>query len=298
MNARRLLVTATAILVAASVVAQQKQAHSPQPLYIVKNHGAISVVDSTNLRVWYALNADSITHMGTYIDYQRLDIGDSISKYYSWFVYNSDSLLRKWHEENPNPTGVPKWLGPGGKDQGTWIQYEFSEFYMQNGILTEYACMPMWLEEHNSQYSEPIPRQSWNISFETQDILGYTCQKATCHFRGRDYVAWFAPDIPVRQGPWKLGGLPGLILKAHDTDSLYTFEAVKVETGKHPIICYEYRDYKEYPRTEIQKNQKRFTENWPKSVGWRKGTIMPDGSVKLSDEITSIHTPYEPLELE
>ena len=278
--------------------AQQKQAHSPQPLYIVKNHGAISVVDSTNLRVWYALNADSITHMGTYIDYQRLDIGDSISKYYSWFVYNSDSLLRKWHEENPNPTGVPKWLGPGGKDQGTWIQYEFSEFYMQNGILTEYACMPMWLEEHNSQYSEPIPRQSWNISFETQDILGYTCQKATCHFRGRDYVAWFAPDIPVRQGPWKLGGLPGLILKAHDTDSLYTFEAVKVETGKHPIICYEYKDYKEYPRTEIQKNQKRFTENWPKSVGWRKGTIMPDGSVKLSDEITSIHTPYEPLELE
>ena len=151
MNARRLLVTATAILVAASVVAQQKQAHSPQPLYIVKNHGAISVVDSTNLRVWYALNADSITHMGTYIDYQRLDIGDSISKYYSWFVYNSDSLLRKWHEENPNPTGVPKWLGPGGKEQGTWIQYEFSEFYMQNGILTEYACMPMWLEEHNSQ---------------------------------------------------------------------------------------------------------------------------------------------------
>ena len=169
---------------------------------------------------------------------------------------------------------------------------------MQNGMLTEYACMPGWLHKYNSQYSEPIPRQSWIISFDMQEILGYTCQKATCHFRGRNYVAWFAPDIPVRQGPWKLGGLPGLILKAHDTDSLYTFEAVKVETGKHPIICYEYRDYKEYPRTEIQKNQKRFTENWPKSVGWRKGTIMPDGSVKLSDEITSIHTPYEPLELE
>ena len=297
MNARRLLVTATAVLVAASVVAQQKQAHSPQPLYIVKNHGAISVVDSTNLRVWYALNADSITHMGTYIDYQRLDIGDSISKYYSWFVYNSDSLLRKWHEENPNPTGVPKWLGPGGKEQGTWIQYEFSEFYMQNGILTEYACMPMWLEEHNSQYSEPIPRQSWNISFETQDILGYTCQKATCHFRGRDYVAWFAPDIPVRQGPWKLGGLPGLILKAHDTDTLYTFEAVKVETGRHPIIRYEYKNYKVESREKVQKMQRRFTENWWRAADYHKAEILPNGKIEKK-ELVSIHTPYEPLELE
>lgn len=277
--------------------AQQKQAHSPQPLYIVKNHGAISVVDSTNLRVWYALNADSITHMGTYIDYQRLDIGDSISKYYSWFVHNSDSLLREWYKEHPRATGVPKWLGPGGKDQGTWIQYEFSEFYMQNGILTEYACMPMWLEEHNSQYSEPIPRQSWNISFETQDILGYTCQKATCHFRGRNYVAWFAPDIPVRQGPWKLGGLPGLILKAHDTDTLYTFEAVKVETGRHPIIRYEYKNYKVESREKVQKMQRRFTENWWRAADYHKAEILPNGKIEKK-ELVSIHTPYEPLELE
>ena len=297
MNARRLLVTATAILVAASVVAQQKQAHSPQPLYIVKNHGAISVVDSTNLRVWYALNADSITHMGTYIDYQRLDIGDSISKYYSWFVHNSDSLLREWYKEHPRATGVPKWLGPGGKDQGTWIQYEFSEFYMQNGILTEYACMPMWLEEHNSQYSESIPQQSWIITFDTQELLGYTCQKATCHFRGRNYVAWFAPDIPVRQGPWKLGGLPGLILKAHDADTLYTFEAVKIETGRHPIIRYEYKNYKMESREKVQKMQRRFTENWWRAADYHKAEILPNGEIEKK-ELVSIHTPYEPLELE
>lgn len=278
------------------ILAQQKQGFAPNP--INKNQGEISVVDTTRLRVWYAMNADSIADMNTYIDFQRLDVGDSISKYYSWFVFNNDSLLRDWHKKHPKAQSAPNWLGIGGKKKSTWIQYEYSDLYMQYGILTEYACMPHGLGKYNSQYSEPLPQQSWIITFDTQELLGYTCQKATCHFRGRNYVAWFAPDIPVRQGPWKLGGLPGLILKAHDTDSLYTFEAVKVETSKHPIICYEYRDYKEYPRTEIQKNQKRFTENWPKSVGWRKGTIMPDGSVKLSDEITSIHTPYEPLELE
>ena len=242
MNARRLLFTATAVLVVASVVAQQKQGHARAPFK--KNQGKMSVIDSTRLRVWYAMNADSIADMNTYIDYQRLDVGDSISKYYSWFVYNSDSLLREWHKAHPKAQSAPSWQGPGGKNKSTWIQYEFSDLYMQNGLLTEYACMPGWLHKYNSQYSEPIPRQSWIISFEMQEILGYTCQKATCHFRGRNYVAWFAPDIPVRQGPWKLGGLPGLILKAHDADTLYTFEAVKIETGKHPIIRYEYKDYK------------------------------------------------------
>ena len=80
MNARRLLVTATAVLVVASVVAQQKQGHASAPFK--KNQGKMSVIDSTKLRVWYAMNADSILNMDTYIDYQRLDVGDSISRYY------------------------------------------------------------------------------------------------------------------------------------------------------------------------------------------------------------------------
>ena len=297
MNARRLLVTATAILVAASVVAQQKQAYSPHPSHMVRNRGLVSTVDSTHLRVWYALNADSIADMNTYIDFQRLDVGDSIAKYYSWFVYNSDSLLRDWHYKHPKARSIPKWLGPGGKKKDTWIQYEFSELYMLNGMLTEYASMPMWLDKHNSQYSESIPQQSWIITFDTQELLGYTCQKATCHFRGRNYVAWFAPDIPVRQGPWKLGGLPGLILKAHDADTLYTFEAVKIETGRHPIIRYEYKDYKVESREKVQKMQRSFAENWYKAVDYHRAEMLPNGEIEKKEAV-SIYTPYEPLELE
>ena len=130
-----------------------------------------------------------------------------------------------------------------------------------------------------------------------QEILGYTCQKATCHFRGRNYVAWFAPDIPVRQGPWKLGGLPGLILKAHDTDSLYTFEAVKVETGRHPIIRYEYKEYKEESREKVQKMQRSFAENWYKAVDYHRVEMLPNGEIEKKEAV-SIYTPYEPLELE
>lgn len=295
MNVKKLISLALIALSATFIFAQQKQGFAPIP--INKNQGEISVVDTTRLRVWYAMNADSIADMNTYIDFQRLDVGDSISKYYSWFVYNSDSLLREWHKAHPKAQSAPSWQGPGGKKKSTWIQYEYSDLYMQYGILTEYACMPHGLGKYNSQYSEPLPQQSWIITFDTQELLGYTCQKATCHFRGRNYVAWFAPDIPVRQGPWKLGGLPGLILKTHDVDTLYSFEAVKIETGKHPITRYEYKDYKKESREKVQRMQREFSENWYKSAGAHRVENRPNGKSEMK-ELVSVYTPYEPLELE
>jgi GLPGLI family protein len=58
----------------------------------------------------------------------------------------------------------------------------------------------------------------WNIKEETKMIGIYKVQKATAHFRGRDYTAWFTSQIPLPYGPWKLVGLPGLILEAYDTN--------------------------------------------------------------------------------
>ncbi|QDO93096.1 GLPGLI family protein [Formosa sediminum] len=83
---------------------------------------------------------------------------------------------------------------------------------------------------------ETLPKISWDISFKDQDtILGQLCNKAVGEFRGRRYIAWFAMDIPVRYGPWKLQGLPGLILKIKDTASKVDFLAISLNlenTGK------------------------------------------------------------------
>ncbi len=73
---------------------------------------------------------------------------------------------------------------------------------------------------------EKIPTINWTISDETKDIKGYTCQKATTLFRGRNYEAWFCPQLAYSNGPWKLGGLPGLILEAYDVNKDVTFEFV------------------------------------------------------------------------
>lgn len=57
----------------------------------------------------------------------------------------------------------------------------------------------------------------WNLSNEFNEILNYKVQKATTEFGGRTWVAWFAKDIPIQDGPYKFHGLPGLILKIEDS---------------------------------------------------------------------------------
>ncbi len=63
---------------------------------------------------------------------------------------------------------------------------------------------------------DAMPAIDWKISGDTATYGGLHCQKATAHFKGRDYTAWFCPDMPLHVGPWKLNGLPGVIVEAYD----------------------------------------------------------------------------------
>ncbi|MEA5044759.1 MAG: GLPGLI family protein [Petrimonas sp.] len=76
---------------------------------------------------------------------------------------------------------------------------------------------------------EKIPPQQWQFGEEETEILGYLCQKAVCHFRGRDYTAWFTLDIPISDGPYKFHGLPGLILMMEDSEKMFQFTAIGLE---------------------------------------------------------------------
>ena len=76
---------------------------------------------------------------------------------------------------------------------------------------------------------EPFPVINWHISVDTATFGGLHCQKATTHFKGRDYTAWFCPDIPFHGGPWKLSGLPGLILEAYDAKKQVVFKFDGIE---------------------------------------------------------------------
>jgi GLPGLI family protein len=71
---------------------------------------------------------------------------------------------------------------------------------------------------------EEFPALDWEILEDSKEIGGYACQKAVTNFKGRTYEAWFTTEIPMPFGPWKLNGLPGLILSAADTKQEVVFE--------------------------------------------------------------------------
>ena len=76
---------------------------------------------------------------------------------------------------------------------------------------------------------EKKPKINWEIKNETKKIGKYKCRKAEAEFRGRNYTAWFTTEIPLPFGPWKLQGLPGLILEAYDAKKEVYFYFKKIQ---------------------------------------------------------------------
>jgi GLPGLI family protein len=92
----------------------------------------------------------------------------------------------------------------------------------------------------NVLITEPIPDFKWAIKPTTKTLGKYQVQLATTSFRGRQYEAWFAPELPLPLGPWKFGGLPGLILEVYDTQRLFLFEATAIDlpaTVRTPVVA-------------------------------------------------------------
>ena len=82
-----------------------------------------------------------------------------------------------------------------------------------------------YLTEDNS------PKITWNLKNESKEILGYKCYKAEGAFRGRNWIAWYTPQIASQLGPWKIGGLPGLVLEAYTDKDEYKYTARRILTN-------------------------------------------------------------------
>lgn len=111
---------------------------------------------------------------------------------------------------------------------------------------------------------EVTPHIDWKLSKDIKKIGKFTCKKATAFFRGREYTAWYTPEIPVPFGPWKLQGLPGLILEAYDVNkSVYWyFKASEYPSKTTETIKYfmksdsdilSYNEFKKFQTSQIEK---------------------------------------------
>lgn len=248
------------------------------------------VIDTASVRVLYALNAKDIKDENTYIDLGKLEVGRRVKKYSSEFIDLSDEEAVKWKKKTGHTGYVPKsfWIGGRPELHENWSELVFSDYIIRGNQLKEYACFPWWAERENSSYTESWPLMQWTLADEQQTILGHRCQKATCRFRGRDFVAWFAADVPIKGGPWKFGGLPGCILKVYDVQKIYVWEAVAIERGKFLISQYPDKLYPKSTRKSVWQRQILYNEDYKNAIGW----------TSLEGRPTPPKIHYEPLEKE
>jgi len=103
---------------------------------------------------------------------------------------------------------------------------------IKNNCIIEHKFFPIDFEaiKFDTLFVKDKPRIiSWELLNETKNINSFKCQKARGNFRGRTYIVWFTNEIPVSLGPWKLNGLPGLILEAKDSLNQFQYFAEKIE---------------------------------------------------------------------
>lgn len=156
-------------------------------------------------------------------------------------------------------------------------------------------------------YPDSVPSLEWNFSDEeTDSIIGYDCRKATVEFAGRSYTAWFTSEIPLPFGPYKFGGLPGLILKLEDAEQQYIWEAVGFERDNAPIMEYTYQDGndKRCSATDVEKTLIRYFKS---PVGFmisemggngsRIHIVGKDGKVMNNADASQMSIPYKPIEI-
>lgn len=124
-------------------------------------------------------------------------------------------------------------------------------------VIRDKGIFKVWdksyVEYH--KYSEPIENRDWTIVEDsTKIILDYDCIMATTYYHGRHWTVWFTPEVPVDAGPWKLLGLPGLILEAVDNTSQHHFTAngIQAVNMKIPKV-YEPYSYEKTTRQEFLK---------------------------------------------
>lgn len=105
-------------------------------------------------------------------------------------------------------------------------------------------------------------KEKWEISDSVKNVLGYECILATCEYHGRIWNAWFSPEIPIQEGPWKLYGLPGLILEALDDQKQYHFTATGIQQANVIITPIPMADeYEKINRQDFWKTKRSFLEN-------------------------------------
>ncbi|MEI3788522.1 MULTISPECIES: GLPGLI family protein [unclassified Chryseobacterium] len=178
-----------------------------------------------------------------------LDISAEKSLFYSENRYKRDSILQKAFQ------------GGGGRGSVSREQMEGVRTNINYSVEKDKVSQKTYFKDRIGRdvyvYEEDRPL-NWKISSETTKIGDYKVQKATTDFAGRTWTAWFTTDLPYQDGPYKFGGLPGLIVKAEDDKGDYSFDLMKNYKIAEIVTLNQFGNTLKVKRSDYLKQQEKF----------------------------------------
>ena len=177
-------------------------------------------------------------------DVLTLEIGSHCTAFYSEDLYFIDSLKRTENGTAKLRNLQTQYAREGRISDLTCNTGEYIYMNYPDGEIT----VRTQIVTYHFEFSETIETPKWKLSDSTKVVCGYTCHKAVADFRGREWIVWYAPELPLSYGPWKLCGLPGLILEAYDNKMEYKYTATEIREDSGSIVLYHMAD-KKYIKT-------------------------------------------------
>lgn len=255
-----------------------------QPSPFTQSIDKYKTIDTASYIITYRLKfiKDTLKHQPEE-DVIILQMGWHYSKSYSKTLYDADSVATAWIKKGADVTPRPKKSIP---------PFDVYKDYANKKSTIIYRSI---LKGPVYKYDEDIFPMKWTLLPAKMNLLSYDCQEAETTFRGRTYKAWFTNDIPMPEGPWKFGGLPGLILLIQDTKGHYIYECIGIQHTKQNIpIKYWKWKYESIERTQLQKIAKRMSMDTYDYLISIDQPVAGD-PIKLKK---SLVYPYNPIELE
>jgi len=202
----------------------------------------------------YSFVKDSTNKEDVKKEMMLLDIKNKGSKYYSYDVFVTDSIMNAELEKQGSTTNIMAFAKPNSNYKGvirSKVTKEYPDYktYLHTSLSSDFYTV-----EENGK---PV----WKILPQKEKIGNYTAQKATTNYLGRQWTAWFSTDLPFQDGPYKFYGLPGLIVKLEDKNKGHVMILIGNKTVKEP----ENKDQQDVPN-EITVNNNQFNKLWKEYV--------------------------------
>lgn len=169
------------------------------------------------------------------------------------------------------------------------------------GQVTVRDAIPPSIYETQEQ-RKPI---MWTLNDNTLTVAGYLCKTAVCQLHGRKWTVRYAEDIPTTAGPWKLCGLPGLIVEAVSDDGTHRFTLTELQHATAPIFYETNAITVKTSEDKLIKNRNKTFGNrlYPKDPNYYIANLqsvdvvyVDEGSIINGTYVSNKAHVYQPLE--